>query len=84
MKSEMERAVKEMESQLGEDGITTDDEKLQRHGCSEWSSISIDVLPVAVAYPKSTEGSSADCESVLRTQNPDDTFLWRQQPRGEL
>lgn len=25
------------------------------HGYSEWSSINIDQLPVAVAYPKSTE-----------------------------
>jgi FAD/FMN-containing dehydrogenase len=28
---------------------------LLRHGYSEWSSINIDQLPVAVAYPKSTE-----------------------------
>lgn len=40
---------------LGEDTISTDDEDLHRHGYSEWSSINIDQLPVAVAYPKSTE-----------------------------
>ena len=40
---------------LGEDSISTDDEDLLRHGYSEWSSINIDQLPVAVAYPKSTE-----------------------------
>jgi len=40
---------------LGEDAISTDDEDLRAHGYSEWSSINIDQLPVAVAYPKSTE-----------------------------
>jgi D-lactate dehydrogenase (cytochrome) len=40
---------------LGEDAISTDDEDLLRHGYSEWSSINIDQLPVAVAYPKSTQ-----------------------------
>jgi D-lactate dehydrogenase (cytochrome) len=40
---------------LGEDAISTDDEDLLLHGYSEWSSINIEQLPVAVAYPKSTE-----------------------------
>lgn len=40
---------------FGEDAISTDDEDLHRHGYSEWSSINIDQLPVAVAYPKSTQ-----------------------------
>jgi D-lactate dehydrogenase (cytochrome) len=51
----MEKAIKELESQLSEDAITTDDEELLRHGYSEWSSINIETLPVAVAYPTSTE-----------------------------
>jgi FAD/FMN-containing dehydrogenase len=41
-------------AKLGEDSITTDDDELQRHGYSEWSTINIDVLPIAVVYPKST------------------------------
>jgi D-lactate dehydrogenase (cytochrome) len=40
---------------LGEEAISTDDDDLLMHGYSEWSSINIDQLPVAVAYPKSTE-----------------------------
>jgi D-lactate dehydrogenase (cytochrome) len=40
---------------LGSDAISTDDEDLLMHGYSEWSSINIDQLPVAVAYPKTTE-----------------------------
>lgn len=35
--------------------ISTDAEDLHMHGYSEWSSINPDNLPVAVAYPRSTE-----------------------------
>lgn len=44
-----------MRAKLGEDSITTDDDELHRHGYSEWSTINVDVLPIAVVYPKSTE-----------------------------
>ncbi|KAF1958749.1 D-lactate dehydrogenase mitochondrial precursor [Byssothecium circinans] len=54
-KAQMEAAVHELRFSLGEDAISTDDEDLFRHGYSEWSSINIDQLPVAVAYPQSTE-----------------------------
>ena len=49
------QAIAEARSSLGGDAISTDDEDLKIHGYSEWSSINIDQLPVAVAYPKSTE-----------------------------
>jgi D-lactate dehydrogenase (cytochrome) len=49
------QAIDELRAALGEDTISTDDEDLHRHGYSEWSSINIEQLPVAVAYPKSTE-----------------------------
>ena len=52
------QAVSELRRILGEDAISTDDEDLRAHGYSEWSSINIDQLPVAVAYPKSTEDVS--------------------------
>ncbi|KAF2477293.1 D-lactate dehydrogenase mitochondrial precursor [Lindgomyces ingoldianus] len=54
-KTEMEKAIDELRYLLGSDAISTDDEDLHLHGYSEWSSINIDQLPVAVAYPKSTE-----------------------------
>ncbi|KIW73332.1 glycolate oxidase, subunit GlcD [Phialophora macrospora] len=54
-KIELEKAITELRDLLGEDAISTDDENLKAHGYSEWSSINIDQLPVAVAYPKSTE-----------------------------
>ncbi|KAF1809899.1 D-lactate dehydrogenase mitochondrial precursor [Eremomyces bilateralis CBS 781.70] len=54
-KREMEKAILELRISLGNDAISTDDEDLRIHGYSEWSSINVDQLPVAVAYPKSTE-----------------------------
>lgn len=54
-KRDMEKAINELRYLLGEDAISTDDDDLLMHGYSEWSSINIDQLPVAVAYPKSTE-----------------------------
>ncbi|KAF2488893.1 D-lactate dehydrogenase mitochondrial precursor [Lophium mytilinum] len=54
-KTDMEKAIQELKYTLGSDAISTDDEDLLLHGYSEWSSINIDQLPVAVAYPKSTE-----------------------------
>lgn len=54
-REDMEKAIDELRQILGESAISTDDEDLKVHGYSEWSSINIDQLPVAVAYPKSTE-----------------------------
>ncbi|KAI0162031.1 RNA dependent RNA polymerase-domain-containing protein [Xylariaceae sp. FL1272] len=57
---EMETALSEIRSTLkglgeAEDIISIDAEDLQAHGYSEWSSVNPDGLPVAVAYPRSTE-----------------------------
>lgn len=49
------QAIAELRAKLGEDAISTDDDDLQRHGYSEWSTVNADRLPVAIAYPKSTE-----------------------------
>ena len=53
----------ELRRSLGEDSINTDDEDLRAHGFSEWSSINIEQLPVAVAYPRST----AEVSKIART-----------------
>jgi D-lactate dehydrogenase (cytochrome) len=45
----------ELRRALGEDAISTDEEDLRMHGYSEMSSINIDTLPIAVAYPSSTD-----------------------------
>ncbi|TVY32323.1 D-lactate dehydrogenase [cytochrome], mitochondrial, partial [Lachnellula subtilissima] len=54
--SVMEAAIKEIrQATSDEDTISTDPDDLKAHGYSEWSSTNIDGLPVAVAYPKTTD-----------------------------
>ncbi|KAK3052547.1 D-lactate ferricytochrome c oxidoreductase [Extremus antarcticus] len=61
-KPDLEKAISSLRSTLGEDAISTDEEDLHHHGFSEWSSINIATLPVAVAYPRSTE----DVQAIAR------------------
>jgi D-lactate dehydrogenase (cytochrome) len=51
------KAIKEIEHELKdtEDIISIDSDDLLAHGFSEWSSVNLDTLPVAVAYPRNTE-----------------------------
>ena len=52
----MELAIKEIQREIGlDDIISTDPDDLHAHGYSEWSSTNPEGLPVAVAYPRSTE-----------------------------
>jgi hypothetical protein len=53
-----QQALEEIHQELGdssEEIISTDPDDLHAHGYSEWSSSNPDGLPVAVAYPRSTE-----------------------------
>ncbi|KAK3336183.1 RNA dependent RNA polymerase-domain-containing protein [Cercophora scortea] len=53
---DMELALDEIRKQLGgDDIISTDPDDLHAHGYSEWSTTNPEGLPVAVAYPRSTE-----------------------------
>ncbi|KAL9562634.1 hypothetical protein ACKAV7_013198 [Fusarium commune] len=54
-RAEMELAVDEIRKALGEDAVSIEDEILHSHGYSDWSTINIDRLPVAVTFPKTTE-----------------------------
>ncbi|TGZ78010.1 FAD-binding domain-containing protein [Ascodesmis nigricans] len=56
---DMKNALGEIRTVLGEDGVTTDDEVLRQHGYSEWSTTNVDVLPIAVVFPRSTEEVAA-------------------------
>lgn len=50
------QAFKKIIEEVGdEDIISTDPDDLHAHGYSEWSSTNPDNLPVAVAYPRTTE-----------------------------
>ncbi|KKK16505.1 oxidoreductase, FAD-binding [Aspergillus rambellii] len=55
---DFEKAIAELRAKLGDGAISTEQEDLLRHGFSEWSSINADRLPVAIAYPTSTEDVS--------------------------
>ncbi|KAJ5918251.1 CAZyme family AA4 [Penicillium verhagenii] len=55
---DFEKAIAELRAKLGEDAVSTEEGDLQSHGYSEWSTINADRLPVAVAYPTSTEDVS--------------------------
>jgi D-lactate dehydrogenase (cytochrome) len=68
--SNEQQAIQEVQNLLGEDAISTDDEDLRAHGYSEWSSINIDQLPVAVAYPRSTEEVSQIVKIASRYKVP--------------
>ncbi|KAJ5970639.1 FAD-linked oxidase C-terminal [Penicillium vulpinum] len=52
---DFEKAINELRTKLGEDTISTEEDELQQHGFSEWSSLNAERLPVAIAYPKSTQ-----------------------------
>lgn len=50
------QAIQKIIEELGdEDIISTDSEDLYAHGYSEWSTTNPDGLPVAVAYPRTTD-----------------------------
>ncbi|GKU12428.1 unnamed protein product [Fusarium langsethiae] len=54
-RKQMELAVEEIRQSLGEDAVSIEDEILHSHGYSDWSTINIDRLPVAVTFPASTK-----------------------------
>ena len=64
------KAISKLRALLGEDAVSTDDEDLQAHGYSEWSSINISRLPQAIAYPKSTEEVSQIAKVCFKHQIP--------------
>lgn len=53
-----------------EDIISTDPDDLHAHGYSEWSTTNPEGLPVAVAYPRSTEQVSAIARICFKYRVP--------------
>ncbi|CAG9989201.1 unnamed protein product, partial [Clonostachys byssicola] len=48
-------AVREIEALLGEDAVSYDEDDIENHGFSDWSSINSTSRAVAVVYPRSTD-----------------------------
>ena len=60
----------EIRAKLGHDSVSTDEDDLHQHGYSEWSSINAERLPMAVAYPQSTEEVSEIAKSCHKFRIP--------------
>ncbi|KAF8471983.1 hypothetical protein BDZ91DRAFT_716954 [Kalaharituber pfeilii] len=67
---DMMKAVHEIQELLGEDTVSTDDEVLLLHGHSSWSTSNADRLPMAVAYPKSTQETAEIVKICLKYKVP--------------
>ena len=67
---EFDFAMPELRNALGEDGITTDPDELERHGISNWSTYNVEQRPIAVAFPKTTEEVSAIAKICHRYHLP--------------
>lgn len=63
-----------MRERLGENAISTDEDELHVHGYSEYSTVNIERLPHAVAYPKSTEDVSTIAKICHRYKVPMSMF----------
>lgn len=68
------QAVEELRTTLGDEGVSTDEDELRRHGFSEWSSINIDTLPVAIAFPTDTKEVSAIAKICTKYRIPISTL----------
>lgn len=65
------QALREIRHELGaEDVVSTDPDELYAHGYSEWWTSKPDGLPVAVAYPRSTEQVSTIARVCHRYRVP--------------
>lgn len=64
------QAIAELRADLGEDAISTDDDDLHEHGYSEWSTVNAERLPVAIAYPRSTEDVSKIAKVCYKYRMP--------------
>lgn len=65
-----QQAITELRALLGEDSVSTEEDELQHHGYSEWSSLNAESLPVAIAYPKTTEDVSVIAKICTKYRMP--------------
>lgn len=63
--AQMLKAANEIVSILGEDAVSFDEDVIEHHGRSDWSTSNTVVRPVAVVYPQTTE----DVVAIARSCN---------------
>ncbi|CAK1364392.1 unnamed protein product [Cercospora beticola] len=63
--AQMLKAANEIVTILGEDAVSFDEDVIEHHGRSDWSTSNTAVRPVAVVYPKTTE----DVVAIARACN---------------
>ncbi|KFA78618.1 hypothetical protein S40288_06969 [Stachybotrys chartarum IBT 40288] len=57
-RKEMLTAAREIEAALGKDAVSYDEDNLEEHGFSDWSSINSSGRGIAIIYPRTTEDVS--------------------------
>ncbi|KZL79740.1 glycolate oxidase [Colletotrichum incanum] len=57
-RKQMLHAAKEISKALGEDAISFDEDEIEMHGHSDWSTSNSSGRPVAIVYPKTTDDVS--------------------------
>ncbi|KAJ5334855.1 hypothetical protein N7452_007258 [Penicillium brevicompactum] len=67
---DFDRAIADLRALLGEDSVSTEEDELEHHGYSEWSSLNADRLPTAIAYPKTTEDVSEIAKICTKYRMP--------------
>ncbi|KAI1840451.1 hypothetical protein JX266_013335 [Neoarthrinium moseri] len=66
----MLKAAHAIEAVLGEDGVSYDEDDIEAHGYSDWSTSNSTGRPVAVVYPKSTEDVSKIAQICSQHDTP--------------
>ncbi|CAI7671289.1 unnamed protein product [Penicillium bialowiezense] len=67
---DFDRAIADLRALLGEDAVSTEEDELEHHGYSEWSSLNAERLPTAIAYPKTTEDVSEIAKICTKYRMP--------------
>lgn len=64
------QAVKKIQEALGEDRVSIEQDDIESHGYSEWSTSNSTERPVAIVTPRSTEEVSAIVKFALNNARP--------------
>ncbi|KAK0124485.1 hypothetical protein ONS95_009437 [Cadophora gregata] len=69
-KQTMQKALKEIQAELGDDAVSVDEDDIEVHGYSEWSTSNSPMRPMAVLSPKCTQDVSFIAKICTRYKIP--------------